>query len=1414
MMDPMLDEFTEFISQFKLQPPAIPLVSSATGTWMTAAEAADPRYWARQLRQTIRFDDALSELLKDTNSVFLEIGPGDTLTALATNHVHRTSSQQTIVSMPSARDRTSDASEFLLRALGRLWVAGAEIDWRGFHRHEQRRRLPLPSYPFERQRYWIEPVRQQYSTLPTSAGPTEEPKPGGFYVPVWRQVNLSIEHQADAERPWLVFQDAVGVGRQIAESLRVRGVPCMTVSPGPNYARLTDRDFQIDPEDPQNYTRLLAELNSGGALPTTCVHLWSIFTTAISGEPADYLPRIKALSFYSLLYLVQALGTESITREVRIGIISNNLQQVAREPVLAPERALLLGPCRVAPKEFRNLRCRTVDIELPSALTANGRMPDALRELAGQIIAELRGPASDSVVAYRGNERWVRTFEVMSHNGNRNSVEFRERGIYMITGGLGGIGLVLAHWLARTVRARLVLVGRHPLPARDSWDVELKQRSKDDVLFRRLKKLREIEAAGGEVLAVAADVTDQESLRAVLEQARNRFGPIHGVIHAAGVLDDAPILQKDRRSVDRVLAPKLEGTLVLDSLFAAEPQPLDFFVLMSSVSALLAPPGQVDYAAGNAFLDSFAQTKSNVSRHVVSIEWPRWLDVGMAADSAANQSDGRLHPLLHRRLSTSGDTTVYSTTLSTEHDWIINEHQLKVGAGLFPGTGYLEMIRAALGSTSSLIIHNLQFEAPLRVEATSSREIRLELRKQGTDRYAFSIAAKTDENEEGGIQCASGEAAVTAATQISRQKLRTIRRHCNQRELTFTHGQNEKQERYITFGPRWRALRRIYLGRAEALSLVELPVEFASDLESYHVHPAVLDMATGASMFLIPGYESSDQLYVPIRYGRITLLNRLPAKYYSHIQLSPEVTPNSPIATFDITLLDEDGNILALIEQFSITQFRDQLISGEPVRVMAPRALRSGAFSSNLLGGRSESEAVDGISSVEGVEGFKRIFDDGCPNNVVIYSADLLAALETSQFVAPLAQSRSTATADNGGLDEVQATLVEWWRALLGVDSVSVQDDFFALGGQSLSALRLFAKIKNRYGLELSLSTLYQAPTIEKLASLVRKQESAPDSSIVPIRPNGSRPPLFLIHGLWGNLNFYSELIQRLAPDQPIYGVQAQILGDGKVPLMRLEDLAWSYLKDIRRTQPQGPYYFLGYSFGGVLAFEMAQQLHASGESVALLGMLDTREWGVLRDFRANENYSRKLARLIRKFGDEGLRIVKGPSRFSYLSSVLVDRWQYHLRPELIGSAYKILMRARWPLPKFLVNDYDVNEFAVAQYRPAFYPGDITIFRAEEGLASRDVRFGPDLGWRRFAGGGVEVREIPGDHNDLMKPPNVGVLAREVTSCLARRQAEASRLAYPRTDEFLQRLEVPRLRSQQPLPNEGPNEKETLVAVR
>lgn len=629
MMDPIVDAFTEKAKQVNFSAPQIPIVSTVTGKWITSDEIMNPGYWAKNIRQTVRFSDCIRELLKEPNRILLEVGPGQTLSTLARQHPNRSREQILLASMRHPKDTKSDIA-FILNTLGRLWLAGIHVDWTGFYTYEKRHRIPLPTYPFERQRYWVEPREP----IPSAKAVREVSKEKAdldewFYVPSWKRSHLeeaSGRRVLSGHKPcWLVFLDECGFGDKLVCRLKHHGQRVMTVKVGTRFSQASEETYTVNPQERPDYYTLLKELSARQQAPDTIVHLWSLTNAEESSAESDFLEHSQDMGFNSLLFLAQAVGDRLSHKQIRLKVISNHLHEVTGEEVLCPEKATLLGPCRVISQEYPNIRCTSVDIVLPEEEARQARLHD-------QLLAEWVAKTSDTVVAYRGKYRWVQTFECTRLEKVTDlKSRIRDNGVYLITGGLGGIGLALAEGLAQIARVKLVLMGRTRLPGRNNWPQWLETHDSRDSVSRKIRKVRSLEEIGTEVLTISADVADAIQTEAAIAQAYHTFGQIHGVIHAAGIPGAGIIQLKSRETAEKVLRPKVTGTLVLGRLL--NDFRLDFFVLCSSMNALVGVIGQVDYCGANAFLDAYAH-QQRPRQNVISINWCAWQKVGMAANTA------------------------------------------------------------------------------------------------------------------------------------------------------------------------------------------------------------------------------------------------------------------------------------------------------------------------------------------------------------------------------------------------------------------------------------------------------------------------------------------------------------------------------------------------------------------------------------------------------------------------------------------------------------------------------------------------------------------------------------------------------------------------------------------------------------
>ncbi|MDZ8091986.1 MAG: beta-ketoacyl synthase N-terminal-like domain-containing protein [Nostoc sp. DedQUE05] len=435
-----------------------------------------------------------------------------------------------------------------------------------------------------------------------------------FYIPSWkRSLPPQSNGQVKQAERWLIFVDEYGLGAQIVKRLELEGHDVITVRIGKQFETTSEssrehlgkRAYTIAPQQQDDYNTLLKELRAQDLIPQRIIHLWSVTQSELGGfNPTE--------GFQSLLLLTQALGKQNFTNELQIAIISNNMQAVTGVENLCPEKATLLALVKVIPQEYSNIKCRSIDVAIPS--------PGSWQEekFVEQLLTELQTNSSDSVIAYRSLERWVQTFESVQLDVNLpKTPRLKEKGVYLITGGLEDIGLVVAEHLAKTLQAKLLILEGEGFPNRQEWEQWLKTHNDRDNISRKIFKVQELENLGAEVLIESADVVNL---------IQNKFSQINGVFHTTTIPADklfSPIVEIDPRKCQQQLQQEIQRLLVLEEVLQS--QKLDFCLLMSSLTSVLGGLGSVIYSAASLFMDAFAYQHNQINPVPwISINWDAW----------------------------------------------------------------------------------------------------------------------------------------------------------------------------------------------------------------------------------------------------------------------------------------------------------------------------------------------------------------------------------------------------------------------------------------------------------------------------------------------------------------------------------------------------------------------------------------------------------------------------------------------------------------------------------------------------------------------------------------------------------------------------------------------------------------------
>ncbi|MDQ2066227.1 beta-ketoacyl synthase N-terminal-like domain-containing protein [Xinfangfangia sp. CPCC 101601] len=1368
MLEPILERFGAYLRAIPLHAPQLPIVSNRTGQPLTAAEATSPDYWVQHLRNTVNFR-ACMESLSQPGRVFMEMGPGRALSSLA--QANGLAAGQVIAALRHPEQKMADDA-WHIATIARLWACGVKVDWAPIWGGKRRLRVPLPTYAFQKKPYFIEPS--------VASAPQEDPLPERIedlgqwgWRPHWKPETTSAELEDLPElapQNWLFFADETGLAAASAARLRQAGHKVTLVHAGDTFAR-KGSDYILSPErGREGYDLLIRDLVARDLTPQRIAHFWLVTSRESFRPGSSFLHRNIEQGFYSLMFLAQAIADEGLSGPIHLTTLTTGAAQVKAEALPYPEKAMVLGPLRVIPREVPGLVTGSLDL---------GPLPKDQAPLVERILEELI--STPTFAALRGERRYGLTLRPAPLP--KAETDLPQGAHVLITGGFGGIGLTLAEDLIRRHGVKITLIARRAMPDRADWPRLLANLGPDDPTARRILALQRLEALGGTLHIAQADVANLVEMQAARDAGEARFGPVHMVIHAAGVVDDGPLLAKTPAEVEEVFAPKLHGTQVLERLFPDGT--LAHLILFASTSTVTGPAGQIDYVAANEYLNAYAKSRKGCKTKVLALNWGIWTGVGMAAESLADRVGRPLAPRLPikaQMLDEAGfdaaGNRIFAAKIGFDR-WVLDGHRTKDGTALIPGTGYLELAAEAWraqGEAGGFELRDLTFFRALNIPEGEAREIRARLTRSD-EGYGFDLhSAQELQGRRGWMQHASARLLpLSAAAPSIDPSAIAARLPAPERG----EGLQSPQEAHLSFGPRWRVLTSRTTGQGEGLAELSLPESFDLEPENgWLLHPALMDLATGWAMDLIQGYRP-DALWVPVSYTSLRAYRALPARILSHIRNAAANSADRPTASFDITLATPEGEVCVEIKGFTIRRLEGALSFPAP----DARALEFDETARPLSPAeeRLMHSFSQGIRPDEGARAFARALGLSNPQ-VILSSLDLPALVrQTAGAEAPRAESQSFERPDLDSAyvepkTEIERRLVGFWQELLGVSRVGVEDSFFDLGGHSLIAVRLFSMVKKAFRVEFPISILFEAPTIAACAKLIADQIGTPEDEaerpttparrfthLVPMHrgEGGAKAPFFLVAGMFGNVLNLRHLAQLLGGDRPFYGLQARgLLGDD-TPHDDFTAAARDYIAEMRQVQPQGPYLLGGFSGGGLIAWEIARQLEAAGEEVPLVILLDT-------PLPLRPSLSRKDKALI-KLAE--LR-AKGPG---YLLEWARARaaWKRQqaeapqAQAEVAFHDAAIEAAFRRALPRY---DLRLRQGATVLFRPPLdlrwkVSGGAWVSSAKEYVFEDNdlTRFAPAL----------QVFEVPGDHDSMVLEPNVRVLATKMRGVIERAETPA-----------------------------------------
>uniref|UniRef100_UPI00389A1B6A type I polyketide synthase n=1 Tax=Mycobacterium sp. HUMS_1102779 TaxID=3383487 RepID=UPI00389A1B6A len=612
-MDALVPALRAGLAGLRASAPTIPLYSTVTGDLLTD-RLPDADYWAENLRSPVRFSSALRRLLDVGHDAVVEVSPHPILLTAVAEDAEDLGRRCTV--LPSLRHDDGGRAT-ALASLGTLYTLGQPIAWEQLYPTGSHC-VAAPTYPWQRVRSWVD-ITVTAPPRATAAGAADLRE--RIYQVRWQLASIP-PGQEGSGRPvaagsWLILGDGGGVTEVLRKRLESQSQTCVLVEPDLDrrrFERLTPDSYRLDPAQPDHFRRLLEDAFGEGRPPCRgVVHLWNLLAASPADTSAESLESAVTLGPVSVLHLVQALARAGWPASPRMWLVTRGAQvtdaleiegETRAEPVSIAQ-APVWGMAHTIDHEHPELHCSCVD------LSADGG-PEEVQALFREVWADGR----EDEVALRGDRRYVARLvrdDAAEAAAAPAAKAFKEEATYLITGGLGALGPVVATWMAEQGARHLVLMGRGE-PSASAQE-----------------KLDVLRASGTEVTVAQGDVARAEHVAAVLASIGESMPPLRGVVHAAGITDHAILQRLDEPKFRKVMAPMVQGAWNLHAL--TRDADLDFFVLFSSAASLLGPPGAANYAAANAFLDALAWHRRAEGRPAVSVDWGPWAGLGFFARS-------------------------------------------------------------------------------------------------------------------------------------------------------------------------------------------------------------------------------------------------------------------------------------------------------------------------------------------------------------------------------------------------------------------------------------------------------------------------------------------------------------------------------------------------------------------------------------------------------------------------------------------------------------------------------------------------------------------------------------------------------------------------------------------------------------
>lgn len=1073
MMEEITEAFHRQVSAIKLNAPIIPYISNVTGKWTTAEEATSADYWVKHLRQPVQFWRGIETLQEEIDLIYLEIGPGNTLGSLIKSDVEKRE-EAAIQFIRHPKAHQNDEMMFF-KGLSTLCLFGLHVNW-GSYAGMQGNKIPLPKYPLQRK-----PFISDYAQVPRQlklqnninhalkiTDSEREDITKWCYRSLWKQAAIIIPQNISHTEKYLIFHDEMGLSKQLIPMVNQKGVTDVYNN------RLScngETIFLPQLVTASAYMELFRELKHHQQLPDKIFHCLNIYN-----EQKDLETAIN-YSFYSLIYLCQAIGNSCPDHPIELVILSNEMFSIVDEQAQIPEKAMLLGPGRILAKEYNNIRVRLIDID-NSFLDLQKRT-----RLLNLLSREIQAPLLQNIVALRGWHRWVQEYEQIPMTSEiTEQTGIASDKVYMLTGGLGSLGFELAKHLLLKYKAKLLLFGRTVLDEEDqaAWSEDLQTKKERYNYLRQLSH---------DVYYVPVDIQNEARVREEVVKFEGACGMIDGVFHTAGVSGGGLIQLKENRQIEAVFGSKVQGVLVLEQLF--KDRQLDFFTVFSSISSIVPVLGGVEYNAANAFLDAFILSRPYGKKYQ-TINWDAWKEGGMAVVSNVNEgkilTKGKLFqqiPVYRQVSSENRNETNFYFELDFTRDWFVNEHIFD-NAGVVPAAAYFDLLWEILKQHLQIDKHeilDLNFVAPLSVSKDEKIQVKCTLNTNGiVTEFTFSSSTSGEifeNNVKGKVRPLSRDMKPEPADFLEPDANWIIKNQGN--ESISSSG-------LLTFGPRWKNAQALKVQGKYGYAALKLPPEYLMDTTQYQLHAALIDKGTGFLSRIL-----SDKNYFPFSYQRVSIYGALTASVYCYSRLVEQTTGS---IVLDVRFVNEDHEVLIDIKGFTLLEYNPAM----------KRRQSSTTMSAGKVKRMLEQNLGDkGIGIAEGIKIMEQIIASNS-RQIIVSTINLQKRL-IAGVEQQLEQKLTIGATEDPTFSEgfsITEKIIFIWENILGLKQIKLTDNYFDLGGDSLKAILISNKIVKELKVQLTLPVFFKYPTILEQVTYIEGQ-SAQENAVTSFRVFGKK---------------------------------------------------------------------------------------------------------------------------------------------------------------------------------------------------------------------------------------------------------------------------------------------------------------------